>query len=160
MKFSIETLTSKKLIGKHLTMSLTNNKTQELWKSFMMSRKEIKNNIGTSLYSLQVLDPLYFNNFDPNKEFEKWALIEVTDFNNIPHDMETFELSGGIYAVFIHKGSSIDNKIFEYIFTNWLPNSEYNLDNRPHFEILGEKYKNENADSEEEIWIPIKPKNS
>ena len=33
------------------------------------------------------------------------------------------------------------------------------LDQRPHFEILGSKYKNENPASEEEVRIPIKPKN-
>jgi AraC family transcriptional regulator len=32
------------------------------------------------------------------------------------------------------------------------------LDNRPHFEILGEKYKQGSPDSEEEIWIPVKEK--
>jgi AraC family transcriptional regulator len=42
-----------------------------------------------------------------------------------------------------------------YIFNTWLPKSGYQLDRRPHFEILGEKYKNNNPDSEEEIWIPI-----
>jgi AraC family transcriptional regulator len=39
-----------------------------------------------------------------------------------------------------------------------LPNSNYHLDDRPHFEILGEKYKNADPGSEEEIWIPIKAK--
>jgi len=32
------------------------------------------------------------------------------------------------------------------------------LDNRPHFEVLGEKYKNGDPESEEEIWIPVKEK--
>jgi AraC family transcriptional regulator len=36
----------------------------------------------------------------------------------------------------------------------------YFLDDRPHFEILGDKYKNGDPDSEEEIWIPIKQKNN
>jgi AraC family transcriptional regulator len=31
------------------------------------------------------------------------------------------------------------------------------LDQRPHVEVMGEKYKNNDPDSEEEIWIPIKP---
>lgn len=45
----------------------------------------------------------------------------------------------------------------EYIYGSWLPNStEYARDNRPHFEILGEKYKNNDPESEEEIWIPVK----
>jgi AraC family transcriptional regulator len=59
----------------------------------------------------------------------------------------------------LHKGAaSTGQKIFQYIFETWLPNSGYLLDNRPHFEILGAKYKNEDPDSEEELWIPIKHK--
>jgi AraC family transcriptional regulator len=36
-----------------------------------------------------------------------------------------------------------------------LPGLVHELDYRPHFEILGEKYKNEDADSDEEVCIPI-----
>jgi len=42
----IETLTEKKLIGKRLTMTFSENKTFDLWHSFMPRRKEIENNIG------------------------------------------------------------------------------------------------------------------
>jgi len=45
-----------------------------------------------------------------------------------------------------------------YIMSQWLPNSKYILDHRPHFELLGAKYKNNSPDSEEEVWIPIKEK--
>jgi AraC family transcriptional regulator len=159
MEPRIETLTEKKLIGKRLTMSLSDNKTRELWQSFMQRRKEIKNNIGTGLYSMQVFDPSYFKNFNPNTKFEKWATIEVTDFNTVPDVMETITLPSGLYAVFLHKGAaSTGPKTFQYIFGTWLPGSDYVLDKRPHFEILGEKYKNEDPDSEEEIWIPVKLK--
>jgi AraC family transcriptional regulator len=159
MKPRIEILPEKKLIGKRMTMSLSNNKTQELWKSFMPRRKEIQNSIGTNLYSLQIYDPLYFSDFDSNADFEKWATIEVTDFDKVPDEMEIFTLIDGLYAVFTHKGDvSSAPKTFQYIFTTWLPNSDYILDNRPHFEILGEKYKNNDPTSEEEIWIPIKLK--
>jgi len=58
----------------------------------------------------------------------------------------------------IYKGSSADNSIFQYIYGQWLPNSNYLLDDKPHFEVLGEKYKNNDPNSEEEIWIPIKDK--
>jgi AraC family transcriptional regulator len=40
----------------------------------------------------------------------------------------------------------------------WLPSSDYVLDNRPHFEILGEKYKINDPESEEKIWIPVRKK--
>jgi AraC family transcriptional regulator len=158
MEPQIQTLSEKKLIGKRLVMSLTDNKTAELWKSFMPRRKEIQNSMGSELYSIQVYDHSYFDNFNPGKTFEKWAAIEVADFDTVPHDMETFILPGGLYAVFLYKGLSTDTRIFQYIYTTWLPNSNYSLDNRPHFEILDEKYKNGDPDSEEEIWISVKPR--
>lgn len=154
----IETLIEKKLIGKRLKMSLTENKTVDIWKSFIPRRKEITNNVTNNIISMQVYESEYFTNFNPTNEFEKWATIEVSNFENVPTDMETFTLKGGLYAVFDYKGLSTDNRIFNYIFENWLPNSNYDLDHRPHFEILGDKYKNGDPTSEEEIWIPIQPK--
>ena len=44
------------------------------------------------------------------------------------------------------------------ILTKWLPHSNYNLDDRPHFNVLGDKYKNNDPDSEEDVYIPIKEK--
>jgi AraC family transcriptional regulator len=157
---SIQLLPEKKLIGKRVRISLTDNKTFELWKSFMPHRKEIKNNLSSELFSIQVYDQSYdFKNFDPGAIFEKWAAVEVSDFDNIPDNMESFILTGGLYAVFIHKGAaSIGAKTFQYIFGTWLPASDYILDNRPHFELLGEKYKNDDPESEEEIWIPVRSK--
>ncbi|RXQ95746.1 AraC family transcriptional regulator [Ancylomarina salipaludis] len=160
MKPLIQDLKEKKLAGQRTKMSLLNNKTAELWKSFLPRRKEITGKLTSDLFSLQIYDTSYFDNFDPGKVFEKWALVEVSDFKNIPDKMESFLLSGGKYAVFHYKGLSNDSSIFEYIFSTWLPASDYELDMRPHFEILGENYSNNNPNSEEEIWIPIKKKNS
>ncbi len=154
----IELLKEKKLIGKHLTMSLVNNKTAELWKSFMPKRHEITNSLTQELISMQVYSPTHFINFKPTNEFEKWACVEVSNFDTLPDNMETFVLTAGLYAVFDYKGLSTDTQIFQYIFGTWLPESNYTLDNRPHFEVLGSKYKNNDPNSEEEIWIPIKQK--
>jgi AraC family transcriptional regulator len=156
MEPKIELLAEKKLIGKRMTMSLSNNKTGELWRSFIPRRKEIQNNLTSDMISMQVYDQL-IELGDLDQEFEKWAVIEVSDFETIPDGMETFTVPSGLYAVFHYKGSSMDTRIFEYIFGTWLPNSVYILDNRPHFEVLGSKYKNGDPNSEEEIWIPIKP---
>jgi AraC family transcriptional regulator len=159
MEHSVESINEKILAGKRLKMSLAENKTQELWHEFMSEKKEIRNNIGSALYSMQIYDPLYFDHFDPGREFEKWAAIEVTDSDTVPDTMETIKLPAGLYAVFSHKGGAKTGPdIFRYIFGTWLPAADYTLDNRPHFEILGDKYKNEDPESEEEIWIPIKPK--
>jgi len=158
MKPRIEMLKEKKLIGTRLTMSLVNNRTGELWKCFMPRRGEIVNNLSNELISMQIYKATYFSDFNPANEFEKWSAIEVSDYNNVPEDMETFSLSGGLYAVFDYKGLSTDSSIFQHIFETWLPGSDYLLDNRPHFEVLGEKYKNGDPNSEEEIWIPIRQK--
>ena len=160
MEPHIAVLPEKKLIGKRLKMSINQNRTTELWQSFMPQRKLIQNNIGTNLFCMQVYDnALDFKDFNPNTEFEKWAAIEVSDFNLLPNIMETYNLQGGLYAVFIYKGRASDfEETFRYIFYNWLPNSAYDLDKRPHFEILGDKYINNDPSSEEEIWIPIKLK--
>ena len=157
MEPRIETLPEKKLIGKRMTMSLSNNKTGELWRSFMPRRREIQNSLTSELFSMQVYNrPLDLGNM--NQEFEKWAAVEVADFDAIPDGMETYVLTSGLYAVFHYKGSSTDTEIFRYIFGTWLPGSNYVLDNRPRFEILGDKYKNADPNSEEDIWIPIKLK--
>ena len=151
-------LEEKKLIGKRLGMSLADNKTGELWKSFMPRRKEVTNSLTDAVISLQVYKLSYFAEFKLANDFEKWAAVEVSHYENVPVGMETFTLTGGLYAVFDYKGSGTDNSIFQYIFGTWLPNSDYDLDQRPHFEILGEKYKKDDPNSEEEIWIPIKIK--
>ncbi len=158
MKPRIVTTHEKKLVGKRLTMSFADFKIAELWRSFSPWRNEITNNISNDLISLAVYKPDHFSNFKPTNEFEKWALVEVANFNSIPHKMETLFLPGGTYAVFDYKGLNTDNSIFQYIYSEWLPGSGYALDNRPHFEVLGEKYKNNDPTSEEEIWIPIKAK--
>ena len=156
MNPKILNIEEKKLTGLKMTMSLLENKTGELWKSFMQMRKQVKNNIGNNLYSLQVYNSSYFENFNPAITFEKWATIEVRNFENLPENFDRFILPAGLYAVFQHRGMSTD--ILKTIYSEWLPNSVFILDNRPHFEILGEKYKNGDPDSEEEIWIPVKPK--
>jgi AraC family transcriptional regulator len=154
----IEKSTERKLIGIRLTMSLADNRTGQLWKSFMPRRSEIKNHVANDMISMQVYKSTHFTDFKLTNEFEKWATVEVANFDNVPNGMETFILTGGLYAVFDYKGLSTDNSIFQYIFGTWLPGSDFNLDDRPHFEVLGHKYKNNDPTSEEEIWIPVQPK--
>ena len=81
-------------------MSLTDNKTGQLWGSFAPKIKSIKNRLTADKISMQIYDTSYHRDFNPNNEFEKWATIEVADFSDIPKGMETFTLSGGEYAVF------------------------------------------------------------
>jgi len=141
-----------------MVMTFADDKTTALWRSFMPHRKEIMNTASADLISMQVYNtPLNTQDFDIHALFEKWAAMEVADFNNVPEGMETFTIPAGKYAVFHHKGGPAKaREAFSYIFGIWLPASGYQLDHRPHFEVLGEKYKGNEPDSEEEIWIPVK----
>lgn len=153
----IETIPEKKLIGISCSMSLSNNKTPELWSKFMPRKKEIENTIGIELYAMQVYASFSSKGFTPKTIFDQWASVAVTSFDAVPIGMETYIVPAGLYAVFIHKGLPSDfSTTMEYIVKTWFPKSIYTWDNRPHFQVMGEKYKNNDPTSEEEVWIPIK----
>jgi len=138
-------------------MSFANNKTVELWKNFSPRVKEIKNLIGPNRFSVEIYpNTTFFENFYPEKEYEKWAAAEVSEFDIVPDGMEKLIVPEGLYAVFHYKGKpSKAQETFQYIFGTWLPNSEYKMDARPYFALMGEKYKGGSLESEEEFWIPI-----
>ena len=159
----IETLAKTHLIGKKIRMSFANNQTQELWQDFMSRRSAIKNTNSQNLYSVEVYDnPDFFKHFDPTREFEKWAAIQVNNYDNVsegtvPAGMETLVIPEGLYAVFHYQGKASEAaQAYQYIYGSWIPNSDYTLDQRPHFALMGEHYKNNDPSSEEELWIPIK----
>ncbi len=153
----IEHIHPQLFIGKKIKNTFEQDKTVELWRSFMPNRNEIKNKIGKELYSIENYPAGFFNDFNPEAEFEKWAAVEVHNFNAIPDGMGTFTSPGGLYAAFLHIGTAAEgSKTYKYIFEEWLPNSIYYLDKRPHFAVMGEKYRPDDPDSEEEVLIPIK----
>ena len=160
MKPGIATLNETRLVGKKTTMSFADNKTADLWRSFAPRKKEIKKPVGSNLYSVDIYnDAKFFIDFDPNREFEKWAAIEVEDFDAIPDGMEKLVIPKGQYAVFTYQGKPSEAQgVFHYIYNVWIPGSEYEMDGRPYFALMGEKYKGEDPTSEEEFWIPIRKK--
>jgi AraC family transcriptional regulator len=160
MEPRIEIIKEIKLVGKKARMSFANNKTFDLWRSFAPRKKEIKNPIGPDLYSVEIYhDTAFFDHFDPIKEFEKWAAVKVKDFAAIPDGMDKLIIPQGQYAVFHYKGKPSEAQAtFRHIYGSWLPNSKYAMDDRPYFAKMGENYKGEDPESEEDFWIPIKEK--
>ncbi|GAB3715449.1 GyrI-like domain-containing protein [Flavobacterium koreense] len=155
---TIKTFPTTKFIGKNLSFTYADYRVFELWSSFMPRRKEIQNTIGSELYNIQI-NPENFD-FQPNTSFTKWTTVAVSSFENIPDGMESLEIQEGLYAVFNYIGDQSNvAAFFNSIYTEWLPSSDYELGNHPQFEILGENYKNNDSDSEEEIWIPVKLRN-
>ena len=157
MNPTIKTFPNTKFIGKNLSFTYSDYRAFELWSSFMPRRTEIQNSIGSELYNIQI-NPENFD-FHPNTPFVKWAAVPVANFDFVPKGMEVLEIPEGLYVVFQYKGDQSNApSFFNAIYTEWLPASNYELDQRPQFEILGAKYKTNDPNSEEEIWIPIKLK--
>lgn len=154
----ITTIPEKKLVGMKIRTSLAEKRTFELWSRFKPKVKEISNQKKSGFYSIQLFDEdLEFDHFTPQTFFVKWAAVEVESFDNIPKGLEAYTLPPGKYAVFIHKGLPQSfAETSQYIFGEWLPNSDFELDNRPHFEIMGYDYQPDNPEAEEEVWIPIR----
>jgi len=155
----IESITVKNLVGIQMQMNFSKYQVGLLWSKFMPQSTEIKNRVTRDLISLAVY-PEGFSfskaEFNPELNFTKWAGAEVENLNHIPQGMEPLRVPAGLYAVFHYKGLNTDTSIFEYIHGEWLPNSPYGLDHRPHFEVLGDRYKNGDPNSEEDIFIPIR----
>ena len=147
-------------------MSITTNQntpqdTYKLWKTFIPRLKDIEHRKDQNLFSIQLFHShLDFAAFSPETEFQKWAAVEVTKKESVPDGLKSLNIKSGEYAIFIHHGPSVNfPKTAQYIFGMWLPNSIYEFDARPQFEIMGPDYKGpDDEDSQEEVWIPIKKK--
>ena len=131
--------------------------TPQLARQFMPRLNEVKNRKDLFTLSLQNYSHFDFKNFNPNDTFEKWIGVEVTNLDTVPKDMQTLSIVSGRYLVIDFKGSIPDFiELWQKIHSSWLPSSEFELDNRPHFERLPQSYNPMQAVNEEEIWIPIK----
>lgn len=146
------------LIVARLSMSLSNNKTRELWQGFRPRVKEITDRKGSDFFSIQHFsDGVSWGNFNPTTEFVKFAGVEVHNQGDMPEGMEAYTLKGGKYAVFIHHGpASAFAKTFQYIFGQWLPGSGFESDDRDQFEVLSGNYRPDDPNAQEEVWIPIR----
>jgi len=161
MQPKIKDLESLKLAGISKETSMANDKTEVLWKKFMSIKVKTAALSNRDLYSVECYRNIFLEGeFSPQTTFKKWAALEVKDYLNLPEGFEKLELEGGLYAVFRHRGTAQNFAgTAKYIFEDWLPKSQYVLDHRPHFEIMGSDYKGpDDPESLEDIYIPIRPK--
>jgi len=153
-----EQLVTTKLVGICLEMSRSNDQTSQLWRNFMPCRASVLNRTNANFMSMQIYPNGPIQIADPAAKLIKWAAVEVEDFSSLPDSMERYTLGGGLYAVFDHNGPATDLSTVMYIFSEWLPQSNYVLDDREHFEVLPADYKALDPNAHEEFWIPVKPR--
>jgi len=151
MNPKITQISEKKVIGMQSTMRHNEyGNIVALWKRFKPRTKAIKSVVNEEFIAMQIYSD--FNSLE--KPFDIWACVEVLDFKDCILGMNSFTISGGEYAVFLHKGMDASST-YQQIMTEWLPNSGYKIDDRPHFQVMGKKYKNGSPDSEEDFYLPI-----
>ncbi|MFT3885638.1 MAG: GyrI-like domain-containing protein [Flavobacteriales bacterium] len=152
----IELLPERTFVGLHTRASFATHRPEVLWRRFGPLRRGIANAIGTGRFSMAVYGPGFFDAFDPHRAFEQWATVEVADAAHVPEGMAVLR-AAGLYAVFIHRGPASDGpRTFRYIFGTWLPASRYEVDQRPHFEVMGPGYDPDAEEAEEALWIPVR----
>lgn len=154
----IITFPSTTLLVKSMPMSFAEDKTQELWREFTPLMNSIRDRIDSDRYSVQVYPNTdFFNPFDINKMFIKYAGIKINPVEHLSDNTQQLIIPEGHYVSVNYIGRPRHaDKVFQYIFYDWLPNSEYCLDNRPHIAIMEKTYKGDHDDSEEQFLIPIK----
>jgi AraC family transcriptional regulator len=153
----IRTLPQTLLVGHSLEMTVLSDRTRELWMGFGPKIKHIEHRANPNRYSLEVYPDLdYFRQFDPNKKFQKWAAVAVSNSENLPEGMEELHLTEGQYAVFTYRQRmGTPQEFYRRIYMEWLPQSGHKLAHRPHIAIMGPEYDPTDPDSDETLWIPV-----
>lgn len=145
------------LIGMSMEMSLSDNRTVDLFKTFMPKKGVVSDVLNTDVLDVKVYPVNYFSEFDFDRRFVKWAAVEVREGATVPEGMETMQIKGGMYAVFTVP-ATVGPEVFQYIFSEYIPKSMYALDDRVHFDVLGESYQKREEGAKQELWVPVKRK--
>ena len=116
-------------IGQTLSMSVVQNRTAELWPVFAQCISDIKSDqYRSDLFTSLSISILTYS--IPIKCLTM-ALVKVSNEQDTPNGMLSFVIEEGLWR-FDYKGPSNDPSIYQYIYSRWMPNSIYRLDDRPH----------------------------
>ncbi len=152
------------VVGLSSLISMKCNVIHQLWERFATREKEIKN---IAIHGVALEVSFDYETVATEGEAEDWLFFDlvglpVNSTADIPEGMTYKVIPAHMYAKFVHTGPiSTIMKTYNYIWEEWLPNSEYEYD----YEACGvewydERFKLEEEDSEFDIYIPIKETSS
>lgn len=122
-----------------------------LWQQFS-ERLEAFRQIAASGNTYGVID-----NFDEEEGvFDYLAGVEVAAPDDVPEDMEVWELDGQNYAVF---NTSLNDlmQTMDYVYESWMPQSNYQRAPGPEFEFYGDDFDPDDPESPMQVYIPVLP---
>ena len=142
--------------GQSLTMSLVHDCTPELFRSFMPVRKTFQSiDQEAIVYDIRVYPKDYYTTFNPAKEYTKWAAVRISEDRFQDAGEDYISISAGLYAQFTIHSNMIPPNLYQYIFTTWITESSYQLDDRPHFDRLWPHPHQRGTVIKQVITIPI-----
>jgi AraC family transcriptional regulator len=98
-------------------------------------------------------------NSDDLGNFDYVSGVEVADFSDLPEGFVSVRIPAQLYAVFHHaEHVSTIRRTMHTIYTQWLPESDYEPEDAPFFERYGPEFNPRTGDGGLEAWIPVKPK--
>jgi AraC family transcriptional regulator len=144
------------LSGQKIRTSIASQETSKLWRPFRQAIREKEGLSPTKFYSIGRYGNKMMNgDFTEDSQFEKCAAI-TNAISFCPSFFEEIRLEGGLYAVFSHHGSIAKFQVtLQEFMKNWLPKSNYRLDDQAHFETFDETYDPFSEDSVELVHIPV-----
>lgn len=133
--------------------------TPGLWARFIARiHKPFVTQFAPEQYSAALYPEGFFDDFRPDLPFEKWAAGHYSGNGLVDPSLQQLDISPGLYAVFTFTGRASEAApFFAFIFNEWLPQSGFQVDTRPHFEILPPGYRPEDPEMTELVYIPVKP---
>jgi len=160
MKVIITEREALKVVGMKIHTSIKENQIPQLWNDFIVRMNELKE-VSVPDCSLGICLNGTVTEFNENSTFDYLACRVVKDDSVIPTGMEYREIPAQLVAVFTHMGS-LDSlsETYDYIYDKWLPESEYRLIDADEIEWYDSRFKFGEKDSQMDIHVPIKKKDS
>lgn len=145
-----------KIIGMKTTTTIKNNNIPQLWDKFNKVNCSIKN-VKVQRVALGICPPVEIKDFNEESPFDYITGLIVENFDDVPEGMLTYEIPAQKYAVITHKGA-LDKlqETYNYLYSVWPKESEMKFSGGPEFELYDERFMFASAESEMDIYRPVK----
>lgn len=121
------------------------------WQEFAPHIGHIPNVVGDATFGV------CFNG-DGEGNLDYLCGVEVCDFTDVPHGLDTLRAPSNQYAVFEHVGHVSEiRRTWQTIFRNWMPANGRQIQDAPDFERYGKDFDPRSGTGRIEIWLPLAP---
>ncbi len=144
------------LIGRPYFGDAEGNKFAQAWDRFFPFAKEITPRVNENAwYGVEMYGP----EFEKDHQWMYFPSTEVGSLDAIPEALFAKVLPAATYAVFTVKGGIPKiSETFMYAYGSWIPASPYEVAHPYDFEYYDERFKDDDPDTELDLYIPIRPK--